>query len=133
VLLSTPAEMRMGAGPYTVPVSITGASRLTTITLSLNYNPAVVRVRNVQEGSFMRQGGIAAAFTQQVDPATGRIDIAITRPGDQVGAAGTGLLAAVLFEPAGPGTVNFTMSGVGSIVGGGQAPLTFTPATVVVK
>ena len=133
VLLSTPLEMRVGAGPYTVPVSITGASRLTTITLSINYNPAVVRVRNVQEGSFMRQGGISAAFTQQVDPAAGRIDIAITRPSDPVGAAGTGLLAAVLFEPAGAGTVNFTMSGVGAMVGGGQAPLTFTPATVVVK
>jgi type II secretory pathway component GspD/PulD (secretin) len=133
VLLSTPAEMRVGAGPYTVPVSITGASRLSTITLSINYNPAVVRVRNVQEGSFMRQGGMSAAFTQQVDPAGGRIDIAITRPGDQIGAAGTGLLAAVLFEPVAPGTVNFTMSGVGSLVGGGQAPVTFTPATVVVK
>jgi hypothetical protein len=133
VLLSTPAEMRVGAGPYTVPVSITGASRLTTITISINYNPAVVRVRNVQEGSFMRQGGISAPFTQQVDPAAGRIDIAVTRPGDQVGASGTGLLAAILFEPAGAGSVTFTMSGVGALAGGGTAPLTFTPATVVVK
>jgi general secretion pathway protein D len=133
VLLSTPAEMRVGAGPYTVPVSITGAARLTTITLSINYNPALVRVRNVQEGSFMRQGGISAAFTQQVDPAAGRIDIAITRPADQVGAAGTGLLAAVLFEPVSAGSVTYSMSGVGTLIGGGQAPLTFTPATVIVK
>ena len=133
VLLSTPVEMRVGQGPYTVPVSITGASRLTTITLSINYNPAVVRVRNVQEGSFMRQGGVNAAFTQQVDPAAGRIDIAITRPADQVGAAGTGLLAAVLFEPVAAGTVTFSMSGVGALVGGGQAPVTFTPATVNVR
>jgi hypothetical protein len=125
--------MRVGAGPYTVPVSITGASRLSTITLSINYNPAVVRVRTVQEGSFMRQGGISPAFTQQVDPAAGRIDIAVTRPGDQVGAAGTGLLAAILFEPAAAGSVTFSMSGVGALVGGGTAPLTFTPATVVVK
>lgn len=125
--------MRVGAGPYTVPVSITGASRLSTITVSINYNPAVLRVRNVQEGSFMRQGGIAAAFTQQVDPAAGRIDIAITRPGDQVGAAGTGLLAAVLFEPVGAGSATLTLSGVGATVGGGTAPITFTPATVTVK
>ena len=59
----------------------------------------MLRVRSVQEGTFMRQGGITAAFTQQVDAAGGRIDIAITRPGDQTGAVGTGLLAAVLFEP----------------------------------
>jgi len=133
VLLSAPAEMRVGAGPYTVPVSITGASRLATITVSINYNPAVLRVRNVQEGSFMRQGGTSAAFTQQVDPAAGRIDIAITRPGDQIGAAGTGLLAAVLFEPVAAGGATLTLSGVGALAGGGTAPLTFTPATVTVK
>jgi hypothetical protein len=133
VVLSAPPEMRVGAGPYTVPVSISGASRLSTITLSINYNPAVVRVRNVQEGSFMRQGGINAAFSQQVDPAAGRVDIVITRPGDQVGAAGTGLLAAVLFEPVAAGSVTFMTSGVGAMAGGGTPPLTFAPATVIVK
>jgi general secretion pathway protein D len=125
--------MSVGAGPYTVPVSITGATRLSTITVSVTYNPAVVRVSSVQEGSFMRQGGSNAAFTQQVDPAAGRIDIAITRPGDQLGAVGTGLLAAVLFEPVAPGTATLNMSGVGTIVGGAAAPLVFTPATVTVK
>jgi general secretion pathway protein D len=125
--------MQVGSGPYTVPVSITGASRLTTLTTSITYNPAVLRVRSVQEGSFMRQGGINAAFTQQVDPASGRIDIVITRPGDQVGATGTGLLAAVLFEPVAAGTATLNVSGVGTIIGGGSAPLAFTPATVTVK
>jgi general secretion pathway protein D len=133
VLLSAPTEMRVGAGPYTVPLSITGASRLSTITVSITYNPAVLRVRNVQEGSFMRQGGVNAPFTQQVDPAAGRIDIAITRTGDQIGAAGTGLLAAVLFETVGAGTSALSMSGVGATVGGGTASITFTPATVTVR
>ena len=63
-----PPSMRVGAGPYTVPISISGASRLSTLSLSITYNPAVVRVRSVQEGTFMRQGGIAAAFTSQADP-----------------------------------------------------------------
>jgi hypothetical protein len=133
VLLSAPPEMRVGAGPYTVPVSISGASRLSTITVSINYNPAVMRVRSVQEGSFMRQGGITPSFTQQVDPSAGRIDIVISRPGDQVGTAGTGLLAAILFEPVAAGTAALTVSGVGSTVDGGQAPLSFAPSTVIVK
>jgi general secretion pathway protein D len=133
VTLSLPATMQVGSGPYTVPVSITGASRLTTLTTSITYNPAVLRVRSVQEGSFMRQGGINAAFTQQVDPASGRIDIVITRPGDQVGATGAGLLAAVLFEPVAAGTATLNVSGVGTIIDGGSAPLAFAPATVTVK
>ena len=43
----------------------------------------------------MRQGGLAATFTQQVDAATGRIDITITRNQDVTGASGSGLLAAI--------------------------------------
>jgi type II secretory pathway component GspD/PulD (secretin) len=133
VLLSAASEMRVGGGPYTVPVSINGATRLSTITISLTYNPSVLRVRSVQEGSFMRQGGSNATFTQQVDPAAGRVDIAITRPADQLGATGTGLLAAVLFEAVAPGTATLNVSGVGTTVGGGMAPLSFAPSTVVVK
>ena len=133
VTLSPPAEMRLGSGPYTIPVSIAGASRLSTITVSITYNPAVVRVRSVQEGTFMRQGGVTPAFTQQVDPVAGRIDIAISRPGDQVGASTSGLLAAILLEPVAAGTSNLSATGIGSVPGGGTAPLQFLPAGVTVK
>ena len=125
--------MRIGGGPYTVPVSIVGASRLSTVSISISYNPAVLRVRNVQEGTFMRQGGITPAFTQQVDASAGRIDIAITRPGDLTGAVGSGLLAAVLLEPVAAGQAALTMSGVGSVVGGGSAAIQFSPTAVIVK
>jgi hypothetical protein len=133
IVLSAPGEMRAGGGPYTVPVSIAGATRLSTVTISITYNPAVLRVRSVQEGSFMRQGGNNAGFTQQVDPASGRVDIAITRPSDSVGATGSGLLAAILFEAVAPGTATLNVSGVGTTVDGGMAPLSFAPANLVVK
>ena len=133
VTLSAPAEMRLGGGPYTVPVSITGAARLSTISISISFNPAVLRVRSVQEGTMMRQGGITPTFTQQVDTAAGRIDIAITRPNDLTGAMGTGLLAAVLLEPVAAGQSALTVTGVGAVVGGGAAALQFAPANVVVK
>jgi general secretion pathway protein D len=133
LVLSAPTEMRMGGGPYTVPLSINGAERLSTLTVSLTYNPAVLRIRSVQEGSFMRQGGITATFTQQVDPTAGRVDIAITRTSDSVGATGSGLLAAVLFEPVSPGSATMNMSGVATTVDGGMAPLTFVPTAVTVK
>ena len=66
-------------------------------------------------------------------PRPGGIDIAITRPGDQVGAAGTGLLAAILFEPIAAGSATLNVTGVGSTVTGAQAPLIFQPAVVAVK
>ena len=133
VTLGAAPEMRIGGGPYTVPISIVGASRLSTVSISISYNPAVLRVRSVQEGTFMRQGGITPAFTQQVDASAGRIDIAITRPGDLTGAVGSGLVAAVLFEPVAAGQAALTMTGVGSVVGGGGAAIQFSPSAVIVK
>ena len=57
--MSVPSpEFRLGGGPYLVPVSITGASQLSGVTLTVTYNPAVLRLVNVQEGSFMRAGGV---------------------------------------------------------------------------
>jgi general secretion pathway protein D len=133
ITLSPPSEMRVGSGPYTVPISVAGASRLSTLTLSITFNPALIRVRNVQEGTFMRQGGIAAAFNSNVDEKSGRIDIVITRPGDQTGASTSGLLAAILIEPTTAGTGSLTLTGSGTIPGGGQAALQFVPAGITVR
>jgi type II secretory pathway component GspD/PulD (secretin) len=133
ISVTAPATMTLGAGPYTVPISISGATRISMLSLSITYNPAVLRVRSVQEGTFMRQGGIAATFTSQPDPG-GRVDVVITRPGDQTGAVGTGLLAAILFEPIGAGTATVSITGVGTVAGtGASAVLEFTPAAVTVK
>lgn len=49
-------------------------------------------------GRILGGGGMTATFTRQVDTATGRVDIAIVRPGDPTGVAGTGLLSAVLLD-----------------------------------
>jgi hypothetical protein len=133
VLVTASPEMRMAGGPYTTPLSVNNASRLSTLTVTVTFNPAVLRVRNVQEGTFMRQGGVAATFTPRIDMAAGRVDIAITRTGDQAGASGTGLLAALLFDAVGPGNSLIQVSGVGSNPEGGAVALQFTPVTVTVR
>jgi general secretion pathway protein D len=133
ISLSPPSEMRVGSGPYTVPISISGASRVSTLTLSITYNPALIRVRNVQEGTFMRQGGIAAAFNSQIDEKSGRIDIVVTRPGDKTGASTAGLLAALLIEPLVAGTGSLGLSGSASVPGGDALSLQFLPAGVTVR
>ena len=101
---------RVASGPYTVPISINNASRLSTITLTVTYNPAVLRVRTVQDGTFMRQGGVTASFTPRPDANAGRVDITIARTGDQTGASGAGLLAALIFDAIAPGTTTLTVA-----------------------
>jgi hypothetical protein len=116
-------DFRVGGGPYTVALSATNATRLSGLSLTITFNPSALRVRAVQEGSFMRAGGAQATFTQQVDAAAGRIDIAILRTGDATGVAGTGLLAAVLFDAVGGGSANLAISGTATAPGGASAVL----------
>ena len=79
----------------------------------------------------MRAGGAQATFTQMVDAATGRVDIAIVRTGDATGVAGTGLLAAIVFDAVGGGTANIAATGTATAPGGAPAALQFTPVPVI--
>lgn len=133
VVTSPTVELRAGGGPYTVPLSINGASRLSLVSLSLRFDPSVLRVQSVQEGSFMRQGNVAVTFTQQADATAGRLDVSIARTDDVTGASGSGLLAAVLFEAVGGGTTNLSLSGVATSPEGVPVPLDFPPTALTVR
>jgi general secretion pathway protein D len=134
IVVTTPGpEFRVGGGPYTVPISVTAASRISVASLSLTYNPAILRVRSVQEGTFMRQGGIGAQFSNKAEPGSGRVDITITRPGDETGASGTGLLAVVMFDAIAPGGSTLSISGVATGPDNTPVALTFVPATVTAR
>ena len=134
VSVTTPGpEFRVGGGPYTVPIAISNASRLSLMSVSLTYNPALVRVRSVQDGPFFKQGGVTPSFNQQVDANAGRVDISVTRGADPTGASGTGLLAALVFDAVAPGTATFTLTGVSAQPDGRSVPVTFIPATVTVR
>ena len=113
ISVTAPAgDVRVAAGPYMVPIYVSNVSRASTVTLTVTYNPAVLRMRTVQEGSFLRQAGANVVFTPNTDAATGRVDLAFVRPGDKVGASGSGLLAALQFDAVGTGTSQLTISGV---------------------
>ena len=126
-------EFRVAGGPYTVPISINNVSRLSVMTLTVTYNPNVLRVRTAQDGTFMRQGGVATSFTPRIDAATGRVDIAITRTADQAGASGAGLLTALIFDAIGQGGSVIQVSGVASTPEGAAINLQFNPVNVTVR
>jgi general secretion pathway protein D len=132
VSISSP-DFRVGGGPYTVPIMISDATGVTAMTVTVRYNPAVVRVRGVQDGSFMRQGNLASGFSQQVDAASGRVDITFNRAGDATGASGGGLLAALVIDPIAAGSTTLAASGVASGATGAAIPLQFAAATISVR
>jgi general secretion pathway protein D len=132
VIITPPGtSFRVGGGPYTVPISVVNASRLSTVTLTVTFDPALLRVRSVQEGSFMRTGGVNVSFAHQ--EGSGRVDITISRGADATGAGGTGLLAAILFDPIAPGSATLTVSGSATGPGGTPMGLQFRPVTVAIQ
>jgi type II secretory pathway component GspD/PulD (secretin) len=134
VTLTPPVgDVRVAGGPYMVPVFVSGAARMSTITVTVSFNPAALRVRTIQEGSFMRQGGTPATFTNKVDATIGRIDVTFVRTGDTTGASGSGLIAGILFDAVGTGTSQLNVSGVATDPGGSTIPIQFGPASVVVR
>src|SRR5262249_37067544 len=124
---------QVAGGPYTVPVSINNAQRLSVITLSITFNPAILRVRTVQGGTFMRQGGVTATFTPRIDATAGRVDISLARVNDQTGASQGGLLAALLFDAIAPGTSAIGVTGVASAPDGSPLQIVFSPVTITVR
>jgi Cohesin domain len=134
IILTPPgAPLMMAAQPATVPISVFGASRISTVTLSLRFDPKVLRVRLVQEGTFLSSGGGTVTFAQQVDAASGRVDITLTRAGDGTGVSGDGVLASVVFDAVGSGISPLGMGGVVTGPGGLPVPVAFGTASVTVR
>ena len=133
IVTPTEREFRVGGGPYLVPVSINNASRVSTMSLTITYDPAVLRVQNVQEGTFMRQGSATASFTPKIDAVAGRVDITVARIGDQVGASGAGLIASLFMTAIAPGNSLIQVSGVGMGPEGVPIQIQFSPVTISVR
>jgi len=129
ILLTVPAaEMQAGGQPYTVPVSVTGVSQLGALTLTITYDPKVLKATNVSMGPFMSQGGITPTFVPKIDTATGRIDIAISRGGTNPGASGTNMLVGIMFQAVGAGTSSITVTGTALTPAGQVIPIQMPPA-----
>jgi type II secretory pathway component GspD/PulD (secretin) len=133
IITTAGTEFRIAGGPYLAPVAINNAQRVSTMSLTVTFNPQVVRVRNVQGGTFMRQGSTTVSFTPKIDAVNGRVDITIARVGDQVGATGAGLIASLLFDAVAPGSSMIQVSGIAAAPDGTPLPIQFSPITVTVR
>jgi hypothetical protein len=135
ILIQVPAtELQKDGAPYTMPVSIQNVSQLGAVTLTITYDPKVLKATAVSQGTFMSQGGVTPAFVPKIDDVAGRIDVAISRGGTSPGANGTNLLIGVAFQGIGAGTSKITVTGTALTPNSQQIPLQMpAPGTVVVK
>jgi general secretion pathway protein D len=138
ILLTPPGTtFQMAEGVRPIPVQISGVTQLGSITLTMTYNPAVLRAEAATLGDAMKQGNVTPTFTPKIDAAAGRVDIVITRTGDAAGAsvaAGVqALLASVNFAPVAPGTTAVTLSGIAMTPAGKPIALQLGSTSITVK
>ncbi|MCC7044679.1 MAG: hypothetical protein IT183_12510 [Acidobacteria bacterium] len=138
VILSAPAAgptgtLLAGGGPHTMPIQINGAMDLATLSLTITYDPSIIKDPSVTPGSFMGKGGAQSTFVPGIDAASGRIDLAFTRPTSGPGATGDGLLAAIAFRAGDAGSTEIRVTGVGTTSKGQSIPLQFGTTRVTVR
>jgi hypothetical protein len=131
--VTPPGQMQVGSGPYTLPIQIADANQLGTITLTISYNPAVLKARTVTEGAFMRQGGVATTFTPKIDEGAGRVEITIARPAGSPGISGTGLIGSLVFDALAAGQANMAIAGTATTATGQIMAMQIVPPQIVVR
>jgi hypothetical protein len=132
-----PAGLEHPAGNvFSTPIMLSGVSNVGTVTVSLTFNPAVLRATTVTQGTFLSAGGTTTTFAPKVDPNGGRVDIVISRPTDRPGATTAteqALLAAVNFQAVAAGTSQVTMTIVATTPAGQPVAVQAAPVTITVK
>lgn len=126
-------SLMAGGGPYTLPLQIMGASDLATLSLTITFDPSIVRDPSVTPGSFMGQGGAQSSFVPGIDATAGRIDVAFARPTTGQGATGNGLLAAIAFRAGEAGTTDIRVTGVATTSKGQSVPIEFATTRITVR
>ena len=128
-----PSDIAVGSGGYTVPIMVSGAEEIATLSLSLEFDPEVLRVSSVREGNFAHQTGGHMVFAKDVDVVAGRIDLALTRLEQSSDGESSGLIAAVVFEPISQGESVVSPSGLGLTSSGVPLALSFEPTMISVR
>jgi general secretion pathway protein D len=134
VFVTAPTAPLATGAPYTVAISVEGIREpLGVLSLTLTYDPTVLRAVNVVQGTHMQQGGVTTTFAPKIDATTGRVDIAIARPFDRPGATGNSVVAAVAFEAVRSGTSPVAIQGVLTTTTGQSIPVQMVSGSVTVK
>lgn len=89
--ISGPVEAKQG-DEILLSVAIAGASELYSAPLFVQFDPGLLKLLEVREGDFLKQGKQQTQFTSNVNPATGQVIIGAKQQEPGSGASGDGTL-----------------------------------------
>jgi general secretion pathway protein D len=104
---------------FRLSVNVRCQQEIGNISLSLSFNPQVVRLKDVVEGGLVRQLGDKVPFLKNI--AEGSATLGFSSPQLVKGFKGGGNLAVLVFEAAGPGETRVSVMGISANSPTGQA------------
>jgi general secretion pathway protein D len=100
-----PTSINQAAGStFTVNVMLSGAQNVYSVPVQISYNPNVLQLLNVSNGSLLSKDGQAVALVHREDTSTGMIQVTATRPPNSGGVSGQGDVFTLTFMARAPGT-----------------------------
>ncbi len=97
---TAPREIRVG-DQFSASLNVTSDSSLRALPMMVSYDPRLLQVVRVDEGSFLRQAGAQTSFNQRIDANQGRVFAAAIRQnvaGNDGGTNGTGTIVELTFK-----------------------------------
>jgi len=125
--LSGPAAAKVG-DRFRISVNMRADSPVHSMPMQISFDPALLKVEEVAEGGFFRQGGAKSSFAHRVDASGGRITLGASRSDDS-GASGEAQVATIVFRAQAPKPkAEIRMDSVTAITPDGAAASVVLPA-----
>ena len=117
---------------FPVNLLISGAQNVYSVPVQLNYNPSLLQLVNVSNGSFLSQDGQVVTLVHREDESLGQSQITVSRPSGAGGVSGQGTVVTVTFMAKASGQTPLTITRGGArdpglqpiTVNGAQASVT---------
>jgi general secretion pathway protein D len=108
-----PAITQPHGSTFTVNVQVAGAQNAYSVPLQVTYDPKMLQVVNVSNGTFLSQDGQAVALVHRDDDSSGTLQITATRPPGASGISGQGTIVTLTFmaKTAGQSTLAISKGG----------------------
>jgi hypothetical protein len=128
--LFSPPEVSLNVtGTGTLAVVLVGARDVRSVDVSLTFDSRLVTAVDASPGSLLTLDGSSVSSQKALEG--GRVRLRFSRP---TGASGSGVIAAVVFKGAAPGTAVIAVESLSIETGAGSRPVTLPgPGRVVVS
>ncbi len=123
-LLSPPSLDVPQGREFRLTVDLRTDNEIGNMSLTIGFDPAIVRLKDIVEGGILSQAGTRVPFMKNIESGSGSATIGFSSPTLGRGIAGGGVLATLVFDSVSPGETTVSITGISGAGPTGQ-PLTF--------